>query len=340
MTQLMTNINVAIVNRNVDFFDTETTFGVEGQPVGFDRRVLVQSGKIYVFIDGMYDSYGHQQVYYEGEMVYVSNAKADVNRKIVILRRRGARIEIAGNCGLSGVTTTAAEMASVNISLTFDLVNPILVLQQYASRLDQINVGITAVIENALIPHLNDEIWRTPADSFLSHLVTSVNLILNNAGIQIIATEAAIRRSVPDAVNTIVTECRLGEHRLIDMMDGGRFEQLYDPTLNGQRVMELQKDPTHGFLDTGDITTFVNGVTLPNVVRGRTFFEVLMHKAKSNNPDTSAIKFFAAKYAGPMTHAYVDNYLNEMQANANPQTGIVSQIPQLEMSYGIIRNNF
>ena len=116
MTQLMTNINVAIVNRNVDFFDTETTFGVEGQPVGFDRRVLVQSGKIYVFIDGMYDSYGHQQVYYEGEMVYVSNAKADVNRKIVILRRRGARIEIAGNCGLSGVTTTAAEMASVVIS--------------------------------------------------------------------------------------------------------------------------------------------------------------------------------------------------------------------------------
>jgi hypothetical protein len=103
-------------------------------------------------------------------------------------------------------------------------------------------------IDNALQPYLVDDVWCSPDKLFLNHLVNNVNPVLDNIGIRINLNVATIIRTELKRVKDIVLECRLGEERLIDMMDGGRFESLTDTKLNNQRVKELQKDPAHGFL--------------------------------------------------------------------------------------------
>jgi organic radical activating enzyme len=187
-------------------------------------------------------------------------------------------------------------------------------------------------IDDALTPALTDNMWRVPAQILANNLVTDVNRSLQSEGLRVDPLTASVQREFPDRVKTIVEECRLAEHVLIDMMDGGRYEQLFDPTHNAQRIIELQKDPNHAFLDEGDLTVFVNGVTQPHSPRGRTFLDILVHKVKSAHPDVAMIKHFTATYAGPTTYAFIEAYLTDIATNSN--------VPEWNLSVDVIRNNF
>jgi hypothetical protein len=148
-------------------------------------------------------------------------------------------------------------------------------------------------------------------------------------GIEISVAKSALTRSLPHQVNEIIQECRLAEHRLIDVMDGGRFAELIDTTQNAQRIAELRKDPNHSFLDHGDVTAFVNAVTRREAVRGRAFFDMFVHKLRSVNPDLSAIELFVQHYAGACLTEFVKQYGVHM-ANTT----------DWEMSLAVLRNHF
>jgi len=327
-----TSTNIAITSRDGTAYLGSSTFKSEGRRVGFDRRVRVPLGMIYVFTEGVTNNQGLYEIYVDGETVYVSAAKAEENRPIEKLARLASRYTISGSRRFHGISMTPADAITVTISLSFEVVNAKLLLMRNVNRLNRMNNEIELAIDNALQPYLTDAVWCSPDESFLNHLINNVNPVLDNIGIRINPNVATIIRTKLNRIEDIVLECRLGEERLIDMMDGGRFESLMDTKLNNQRVKELQKNPAHGFLDINDITTFVTQITVPNGTRGSSFFDMVIQKLKVVNADVDAVRHFVSIYAGPSTYAFVDFYINELATTKN--------IAELEMSYGIIRNKF
>lgn len=325
--------HISITGRDINLFDSSSKFADEGQKtLWFDRRIEVPLGKLFVFPQGIVNNIGINEIYSEGEVVYVGGRPNDDNRQIVKLNKRGASYTIFGKRPLNGITMSPAEIATLSISITFEIVSPLHLLRRYAGRVDQINNLIEQKIDEALQPSLTDNMWRVPAQILANTLVTDVNRSLQSEGLRVDPLTASVHREFPERVKTIVEECRLAEHVLIDMMDGGRYEQLFDPAHNAQRIIELQKDPNHAFLDEGDLTVFVNGVTQPHSPRGRTFLDILIHKVKAAHPDVPMIKHFTATYAGPTTYAFIEAYLNDISTNSN--------VPEWNLSVDVVRNNF
>lgn len=325
--------HISITGRDINLFDSSSKFSDEGhKTLWFDRRIEVPLGKVFVFPQGLVNNIGINEIYSEGEVIYVGGRPNDDNRQIVKLNKRGASYTIFGKRALNGITISPAEIATLSINITFEIASPLHLLRRYAGRVDEINTQIQQKIDDALLPALTDNMWRVPAQTMANNLVTEVNSSLQSEGLRVDPLTASVQREFPDRVKTIVDECRLAEHILVDMMDGGRYEQQFDPTHNAQRIDELKKDPSHSFLDEGDLTVFVNGVTQPHLPRGRTLLNILVHKVVSANPDVQMIKDFTGKYAGPTTRAFIDAYLSDMQNKNN--------VPEWNLSVDVVRNNF
>lgn len=328
-----TPAHISITGRDINLFDSSSKFADEGhKTLWFDRRIEVPLGKVFVFPQGIVNNIGINEIYSEGEIIYVGGRPNDDSRQIIKLNKRGASYSIFGKRALKGITMSPAEIATLNISITFEIVSPLHLLRRYAGRIADINSLLEQKIDDALQPSLIDNMWRVPAQILANNLVTDVNRSLQSEGLRVDPLTASVQREFPERVKTIVEECRLAEHVLIDMMDGGRYEQLFDPAHNAQRIIELQKDPNHSFLDEGDLTAFVNGVTQPHSPRGRTFFDILVHKVKAAHRDVSMIKQFTARYAGPTTHAFMEAYLNDIATNTD--------VPEWNLGVDVVRNNF
>lgn len=325
--------HISITARDINLFDSASKFADEGhKTLWFDRRIEVPLGKIFVFPQGIVNNIGINEIYSEGEIIYVGGRPNDDNRQIIKLNKRSASYAVFGKRPLNGITVSPTEIATLSINVTFEIASPLHLLRRYSGRLEHINTLIEQKIDDALQPSLTDIMWCEPAQLLAKNLITDVNRSLQSEGLRVDPLTASVKREFPQRVRTIVEECRLAEHVLIDMMDGGRYEQLFDPAHNAQRITELQKDPNHSFLDEGDLTAFVNGVTQLHSPRGRTLFDILVHKVKATHPQVQMIKDFTAKYAGPTAHAFIDAYLHDIASHSN--------VPEWNLSVDVIRNNF
>jgi hypothetical protein len=325
----------AIASRTVNFFATAGTFAQMSNSLGIFswlgmyRSVRVKDGLIYVFSDGMVDNLGNNEVYYQGELTYVGANKSDLQRVIYVLTQYGAQFVIAGQRPLIGISTSSADVATAQMNLAFEVVQPKALLARYAGRLDTLNDEIAFLLEQFIQNTISDEVWGNQPELYLRKVMSMINPHVVGHGIEISVAKSALTRSLPHQVNEIIQECRLAEHRLIDVMDGGRFAELIDTTQNAQRIAELRKDPNHSFLDHGDVTAFVNAVTRREAVRGRAFFDMFVHKLRSVNPDLSAIELFVQHYAGACLTEFVKQYGVHM-ANTT----------DWEMSLAVLRNHF
>jgi hypothetical protein len=134
-----TSTNIAITSRDGTVYLGSSTFKNEGSRVGFDRRVRVPLGMIYVFTEGVTNNQGLYETYADGETVYVSSARAEENRPIEKLAKLASRYTISGSRRFNGISMTPADAITVTISLSFEVVNAKLLLTRYVNRLDLIN---------------------------------------------------------------------------------------------------------------------------------------------------------------------------------------------------------
>lgn len=324
----------AIASRTVDCFASAKTFAQISNTVGvfsvlgIYRSVRVQNGLIYVFADGVVDNLGNDEVYYQGELIYIGANKSDLARQIYVLKQYGAQFVVAGQRQLLGISTSSADVASAQMNLIFEVVHPKALLARYAGNLDDLNTHLEHLLEQFITNVISDEVWGNPTDLYLRKVMGMINPHVVGHGIEISVAKSSLTRSLPRQVNEIVQECRLAEHRLIDVMDGGRFVELLDTMHNSQRIVELRKDPLHNFLDGGDIAAFVNAVTRRESVRGMAFFDMLDRKLRAATPDFAAIELFVQQYAGARLTEFVKQY------SANP-----SPTSDWEMSFSVLRNH-
>lgn len=312
----------SITARFVNFFAGEATFASEGQNVGFDRRVRVPLGQLYVFPDGVIDNLGHNEIYYGGEILYISKDKQDRNRKIYKLNQYGAQYVVSGQRTLPGISVADTDVATAQMRLTIEIHNPRLLLEMYPDRK---NADLQDLVDRVIGNYVNETVWSVNPGRYIEQLVNAVNPVLDGNGIRIVVSNIALTRTMPRQVDEIIKECRLAEHRLIDQMDGGRFQNIYDIALNQSRIEVLKRDVTvtqlepgedlrHVLLDEGDITAFVNGVTLVGRLPGEVFFELVKHKVKAVGVDREKLERFVAHYAGPQSRLFV----HHMLAGATP----------------------
>jgi hypothetical protein len=321
-----------IVSYTGKFYEGETTFGKEKGWAPFDSKISVPIGKVYLMTTSTTDHDGFSEVYTEGEIVYVSAGKANNDRKILMLNRYGSRIMISLQRQMPGITRAVGDIASIQLSMSFIVVDPYQLVKRYAGRYDQLNVEVEKAICDSMLLLFNDDVWRVSYANLLTNVTREVNQIVSPYGLQVIPTDTVLIRNSPRIVTEIVDECRLAEHMLIDIMDGGRFEPLYDPTKNSSRIVEMQRNPLHRFLNEGDITVFVQNVTLAHAVRGRAFFDMMIDKLISDEDNAPEIQHFVARYAGPATAGFVHTYNEKMQHHTD--------VSELSLSTDVIRTSF
>lgn len=325
----------AVASRTVNFFATAGTFAQMSNSLGIFswlgmyRSVRVKDGLIYVFSDGIVDNLGNNEVYYQGELTYVGANKSDLQRVIYVLTQYGAQFVIAGQRPLIGISASSADVATAQMNLVFEIVQPKSLLARYAGKLDTLNSDLEFLLEQFIQHTISDEVWGNQPELYLRKVMSMINPHVAGHGIEISLAKSALTRALPHRVNEIIQECRLAEQRLIDVMDGGRFAELTDTTQTAQRIAELRKDPNHGFLDQGDITAFVNTVTLGKTASGRAFFDMFVRKLQSANPDLPAIELFVQHYAGACLTEFVKQYGVHM-----------ANTPDWEMSLAVLRNHF
>ena len=312
-----TSSEFRVVSRNVNFFEGESTFASEGQNVGYDRRVRVPMGQLYVFPDGVIDNLGHNEVYFGGEILYVSKDKQDKNRKIFKLNQYGAQYVISGQRTLPGISVSNTDVATAQMKLTIEIHNPRSLLNLYPTRK---NTELQNLIDGVISNNVNDGVWSVNPGTYLEQIVNAINPFLDGNGIRIVVSNIALTRTMPRQVDEIIKECRLAEHRLVDKMDGGRFQKRYDDTLNKARIDVLKNDATvtqleagesasNGLMDEGDITTFVNNVILTGMPQGIAFFELVKHKIKAAGVNSTKLDKFVGYYAGPQLRRFVNQML-------------------------------
>ena len=321
-----------VVSFNGQFYEGETTLGKEQGWAPFDKKISVPLGKVYLFSTATRDHDGFLETYNEGEIVYVSRGKEYEKRQIIKLNRYGARITIALQRQMPGITRTAGDSANFQVAFSFIVSQPYQLIQRYSGRFDRLNDEVRDAISEGMKLLFTDDIWRTPYDILLTNVTLQVNQLVAAYGLQIIPAETVLLREYPRVTRDIVDECRLAEHILIDLMDGGRFEQLYDPTLNANRIVEIQKDPLHAFLNEGDITVFVQNVTQAHVARGKSFFELVIDKLNAADDNATDVQHFVAKYAGPSTASFVHQY--------NEKISTHQDVTELTLSADVIRTCF
>jgi hypothetical protein len=321
-----------VVSFNGQFYEGETTFGREKGWAPFDKKISVPLGKVYLFSTATRDHDGFVETYNEGEIVYVSRSKENNSRQIIKLNRYGARITVALQRQMPGITRTVGDSANFQVALSFVVSQPYQLIQRYNGRLDRLNDEVRDAISEGMKLLFTDDVWRTPYDILLTNVTLQVNQLVAAYGLQVIPAETSLIREYPRVTRDIVDECRLAEHILIDLMDGGRFEHLYDPTLNANRIIEIQKNPLHGFLNEGDITVFVQNVTQSHVARGKSFFELIIDKLNAADDNAADVQHFVAKYAGPATASFVHMYNEKITTHQD--------VSELSLSADVIRTNF
>jgi hypothetical protein len=205
-------------------------------------------------------------------------------------------------------------------------------VQRFPGRYDQLNAEVEKAITDGLLRLFTDDVWRRMHDLLLTEVTQQVNQIVAAFGLRVIPTDTALIRDYPRIVTDIVDECRLAEHILIDLMDGGRFEPLYDPTLNAKRIEELGRDPLHSFLNAGDKTVFVQNVTQSHATRGKSFFELVIDKLNSAEENGAEVQQFVAKYAGPSTASFIHHYNEKIMTHQD--------ITELTLSADVVRMKF
>lgn len=318
-----------VVSRYVNFFESETTFAAEGQNVGFDRRVRVPLGQLYVFPDGVIDNLGHNEVYFGGEIVYISKDKRDRNRKIYKLNQYGAQYVVSGQRTLPGISIAETDVATAQMKLTIEIHNPRLLLEMYPDRK---NGALQDIIDGVINNNVRDDVWSARSSEYLRNFIDAINPLLDGNGVRVVVSNVALTRTMPRQVDDIVKECRLAEHRLIDVMDGGRFENQFDITLNAKRIETLGAVPAHACLNRGDITEFVNSVTMNQSAQGLAFFKLVMHKARSKDTDLEEVKKFVTMYSGAHMYHFIEEAIKILESGAG--------VADLEFSIAVLRSSF
>ncbi len=196
-----------------------STIGGEGRVVYAGRKIVVEPGLIYVFMTGIMDQQGLQEIYRGGEIIYISDTADMQARKYVALNEQVAELTIVGERDILGVTS-ASDKATIMVRVKLTVKDP-LKLANLVLHDNDANTALQARVESAVLHNIESTlaIWSQPEHELINIITTDINKLVESSGLMLLHANTSVQRTMPRTLLAIQAEARRADLRLIEATD-------------------------------------------------------------------------------------------------------------------------
>ena len=196
-----------------------SNLGGEGRVVYAGRKIVVEPGLIYVFMTGIMDQQGLQEIYRGGEIIYISDTADMQARKYVALNEQVAELTIVGERDILGVTS-ASDKATIMVRVKLTVKDP-LKLANLVLHDNDANTALQARVESAVLHNIENTlaIWSQPEHELINIITTDINKLVAGSGLMLLHANTSVQRTMPRTLSAIQAEARRADLRLIEATD-------------------------------------------------------------------------------------------------------------------------
>lgn len=301
---------------NINILVRDTQVGSEGRAAFWGRKIAVEPGSMYVFTTGLRNTPGAQEVIRGGEIVYVSDEKDMLSRRIIVINENAGRINIHCQRAIPGLSAAQEDNAVFSLTIDLEVEVPMMLVQRFASQLAQIDAQVKGEVEGNLLHFIQQTlaIWSQPDEGVMRIVHQAVNQIVGQMGLNLRYENIKIVRKFPDRMAQLHAECYFADMRLIEQFESIPVQDRVRAMCAAYpRIFVPTEQANH---DTGNIEIVcpLASKWLANVQvgqghianRGRPFFELVCDRI-INDVDSGVLHDFVVQCTqGNATVAYIE----------------------------------